>query len=253
MLLDPNDYDYRYFKQKRGKEGDSGLIYFGKPKLKELCPILVKSYDLTDAINEYIGCNVARRIGVNAPRAWLFERWYPDFDKLDFEKAVAIEYLDFSKESGDEFDDNEKLAKQSIKCAIFHRLMYEREDTSYAIVNGDVFTFDFANGMLPQYFVGTNNSEKRYNGFTKLGYEIMKWQHDSRKNAIDYLKKKEAQGEYKGLATSAYMELRERFIEEYNNNEFLDLIADILEAFGVEYAHVAAIMIDSMQQALVAF
>ena len=253
MLLDPNDYDYRYFKQKRGKEGDSGLIYFGKPKLKELCPILVKSYDFTDAINEYIGCNVARRIGINAPRAWLFEGWDADFDKIDFEKAVAIEYLDFSKESGDEFDDTEKLAKQSIKCAIFHRLMYEREDASYAIVNGDVFTFDFADGMLSPFLGRLNNYEKRDDGFTELGYEIMNWQHDSRKNAIDYLKAKEAQGEYKGLATSAYMELRERFIEEYNNNEFLDLIADILEAFGVEYAHVAVIMIDSMQQALVAF
>ena len=253
MLLNPNDFAYEYFHQPRGKDGDSGPLYMGKPRFPGQRPILVKSSDPTDAINEFIGCNVGQRIGVNTPQAWLFKPCKADFDKICFGTAVAIEYLEGLDEKKGDLSDSEELAVQVIKCEFLHRLIFERDGLSYARVHEKVYAFDFAEGMLSQYIPSKDNSYRLENGFTPYRWMLMNWEHESRKQNMKYLTEMSNKGGYGDLAATVYMELREKFIELYNKDGFSDLVQDIKGAFTDYAAELAKEMIDAMQQSLVSF
>ncbi len=151
MLLDPKDYTYQYFHQPRGDEGDSGIIHLATPKKQGLCQILIKDYKVSDAINEFIGCNIGQRIGVNTPKAWLFKaRKQQSYAPINFTQAVGVEYLEgFDEEKGRSFE-TEELTAQTIRAELLHILMRETDQRSVAYCNGKIYAFDFADVCIGQ-------------------------------------------------------------------------------------------------------
>ena len=143
---------------------------------------------------------------------------------------------------------------QRIKCVLMHKLMFERDGIPLVWQNGRIVSFDFAEGMLPQFFFPDKKSYKRNaEGFTRYGRMVMNWEIWSRRDMWIYMKGLDNEGQLGELSASAYMELRERFIEQYNKGGFEDLLMEIETAFNPIMADIARDMIGAMQQSLVSF
>ena len=148
MLLEPNDYRYKKLKQPRGN-GDSGQIYIGMPQKEKLCTILIKDYLVSDAINEFIACNIGLKMGINTPRAWLFtqEESPSTRSQIRFYRAVAIEYLDGLDEGIGGSYETEELARQTIQGHLLHYLLKEDDQISLGdMVPHSTFTYDSMTG-----------------------------------------------------------------------------------------------------------
>ena len=198
MLQNPSDYKFTKYKQSRG-DGDSGQIHIGRPLRENLCTILVKDYKVSDAINEFIGCNIGQRIGVNTPQAWLFD---PDKSfsrsRIRFDRAVCIEYLDGMDESIGGSYDTEELARQTIQGNLLHCLMKEEDQYSLARYKEKVYAFDFATSLyleagmkgLPPAFT----SIKMPNGLTVSDDLALRTESRIRKNIARYINSLEDKG-----------------------------------------------------------
>lgn len=81
----------------------------------------------------------------------------------------------------------------------------------------------------------------------------MAWETLSRRENMRYLKEMDEKGSFGKLAASVYMELREKFLEQYNSNGYFDLIQDVKGAFNPMAAELANEMIDAMQRSLISF
>lgn len=238
MLLNPGDFKYEYYKQSRGHDGDSGPLYLGTPiSDNNLKPVLVKSYLVSDAINEYIGCNLGQRIGINTPQAWLFR---PDTETtitgIDFTKAVGIEYLEGLDEKSGRFFDNHELTVQTIKWIMLHKLMGEDDTDAIAFHDGKVYAFDFASGMYPQFFGASIpemvTSPKSGNGLSLLDRIL----HGFKESVFNSLRKMDLEPNLidvsEQLFLKAFLDIQSRFIEEYNKNGFADMLEEVETVFS---------------------
>ena len=100
--------------------------------------MLVKNQYPADAANEYIACFIGRRIGVNCPRAFLFENKY----------AVGIEYFDNFRK----FDIKEAAPEEIAGIVVLNAITANIDDSiqmSGITTNGrlKVFTYDFASAF----------------------------------------------------------------------------------------------------------
>ena len=242
MLLNPKDFTYEYFHQPRGEDGFSEAIYLGTPCKDELCPILIKSAYYSDAINEFIGCNIGQRIGVNTPKAWLFNpKGTSKQSKINFYRAVGIEYLEGFNE-GDENGsfENEELAKQTIKGKIFHLLMGDYDNRSLALCNGKIYAYDFADGMYPKgmgiKLISDFFTKRNKHGFTEYEHRMMAHEEFARGEIRAYRYGLRNERDQMDLWPVVYTELRDSLMKEYEKNGFEDLIMEIRTVFSEDAA-----------------
>ena len=239
MLLNPLDYTYKYFHQSRGGEGDSGAIYLAMPKCKKevLCPVLVKSYSVADAINEYVGCNIGQKLGIYTPCAWLFRSDIVEINnRINFSQAVGIEYLEGFDDRKISSYENEEQLVQAIKGKLLHLIMFERDSVeSLGLYQGKVYAYDFAESMYP--FDADRNMPIRFAYPGKHGkiilndYELRQ-ETEPRKAIRSYIKKLIDTGVSKELIVKIYADLRENMLKAYGENEFFDLVIEVAEVFS---------------------
>lgn len=256
MLLNPADYEFEYYHQARDYEGDSGPIHMGIPKRNDLCRILVKDSYVSDAINEYIACNIGQRIGVNTPRAWLFEQDVTKGEtEIQFDRAVAIEYLEGLDDSVKGSYDTEDLAVQTIEGILLHLLMTEQDGKSLARYNGKVYAYDFATSLYHQ-FIGKNLPDRFYtqvnsNGLYLYEDHIIGKENLIRKSIRDYFEFMEKIDLPDHFVERVYEGVKDRFVEVYNHNGFQDMIQEIGLVFSEEAALFVEYLLASMDHALV--
>ena len=247
MLLNPNDFKFEYYQQERG-EGLSGSLYLGTPKREGLCPILVKSARMSDAINEYLACNIGLRIGVSTSRAWLFDPKIKAKEKLvNFHKAVAIEFHeDFDVKSPIDTE-NDAIAIQVIKGVLLHLLMNEEDRTALAQSGGKVYAFDFAISLIPKDW-GEDTIWNRIFPINKL--RIAKMRREEPKTTIwGYLREKYKQLP-EDLVYTTFIVFRSDFMDEYERNGFSDLLENIRYVFSEEASDFAKCLLQSVHAAL---
>lgn len=257
MLLKPNDYKYKKLRQSRGN-GDSGQIYIGTPQKEKLCTILIKDFLVSDAINEFIACNIGLKMGINTPRAWLFtqEEIPSTRSQIRFDRAVAIEYLDGLDEGIGGSYEKEELARQTIQGHLLHYLMKEDDQISLARYDGKVYAFDFATSLylqagrkdLPSQFTDL----KLPNGLTISEELVLRTETHIRRDIARYINSLESIGISDELAIAVYEDFKGRFLTIYNRKGFDDLLYEIEMVFSTEASNYVESLIGSMQQALVA-
>lgn len=237
MLLNPKDYTYEYFNQPRGEDGDSGAIYIGTPKKAGLCAILVKDYNISDAINEFVGCNVGQRIGVNTPRAWLFKAERPSRNvPINFVHAVGIEFLEnFDEQKGRSFE-TEELTAQTIRAELLHILFRDTDQHSLAHCNGKIYAFDLADGVywdnMNDQLLSFFNEWSVGNGFNKYQRMILDQETSARLEMRQYFHNLIEEGIAGELVYSVYSEMREKIISVIEEDGFSDLVEDVRKAFS---------------------
>ena len=256
MLLDCCDYEYSYYRQARGRDGLSGKIYLGKPLKRGLKPILVKSSHRTEAINEYVECNLGRRIGVNTPQAWLFEvnEPLPGLD-IDFTHAVGIEYLEGLQDTNIGSFETEELAVQTIKGVLLHALMGEEDNVSLGLWNGKIYAFDFAEGNYSDwdmYFTPEGYEDVRFNGFKPPQLNILNKVSSIRKNIDQYLRRLDEFGVTWKIVADTHGEFRRDYLEFYGRRGFTDMIQEIECVYTPRLAKYIDDLFGAMQQGIVA-
>lgn len=257
MLLKPNDYGYKKLRQSRGN-GDSGQIYIGTPRRENLCTIIVKDYMVSDAINEFIACNIGQKMGINTPRAWLFSQIEipTTRSRIRFDRAVAIEYLDGMDENVGSSYETEELARQTIQGHLLHYLMKEEDQISLAWYKGKIYAFDFAASLYLQARIKNLPLEftsiKQPNGLTFSDVFVLRAETSIRRDVVGYINSLERRGISDELAVAVYEDFKRRFLTIYNREGFSDLLYEIEMVFSKEAANYVKDLIGSMQQALVA-
>ena len=248
MLLNPNDYEYEYFQQNRGVDGRSGPLYLGTPKRKGLCPILVKSERMSDAINEYLACNIGLRIGVNVPKAWLFDpKIAANDNRINFLKAVAIEYHEDFDEISKIDTESEELAIQMIKGGLLHSLMNEEDRFSLAKSNGKVYAFDFAISLIPEGWGGDTWWNILFPIDKHHIAEICR--EEPKRHVWIYLKNcYEKMSE--DLVYTTFIVFKGDFMDEYDRDGFSDLLENVSHVFSKEAADFAKSLLQSVYDAL---
>ena len=256
MLLNSNEYTYTRFKQARGHDGDSGKIYLGTPVKTGLVPILVKSTFYNDAINEYIGCNLGQNMGINTPRAWLFD---PEFNKkisgIDFKKAVAVEYLDGLVDCTASYEPN--YYKQTMNGEMLHLLLGEADGISHGLYQGQMYTFDFATSLYPEAFHNTRPVlnplfyTRLDNGFLLYRHISLGEETYSRRQLLRYVESLVIPGIFSEEIISIYEDFKKRFLEYYDTEGYMDLIEELELVFSSDIAEVTTRLFGGMQQALV--
>ena len=239
MLLNPNDYRYMYFQQHRahGGEGDSESIYLGTPKKPGLSKVLVKSHLESDAINEYLACNVGQKLGINTPKAWLFRSGTGRTEKeINFNQAVGIEYLEgFNDKIGGSYD-TEELAVQTIRGKLLHILMNEKEAYSLGRYQGKIYAYDFAEGLFhaaagrefsPLMFLGT-----KYVGIDKYISHIMIVEDNIRRKIQEFADAIEEYEIASMVFQQTYEVVKNKYVELFNGESFIDLIREIDQVYG---------------------
>lgn len=258
MLLNPKDFHYDYFHQKRG-DGLSGAIHIGTPKTNGFCRVLVKDLYASDAINEYLGCNIGQRIGVNTPRAWLFK---PPYSKkkiagIDFSHAVGIEYLENLGATHIESYENKESTVQTIQGRLLHILMDEGDVISFADSMNRVYTFDFADGLFPPNFEKCIGTPVMYMRFSEdsdeMYYEriISGVERSVRDDMRWYLEDLKEEGISEEIVDFAFSSFKERFMSEYVKNQFSDLFQDIEVVFSGEVAVFTTALLKSAYNAMI--
>ena len=257
MLLNPSDYSYKRFKQSRGN-GDSGQIYIGTPRRENLCTVIIKDYMVSDAINEYVACNIGQKMEINTPRAWLFkqEQFPTKRASIRFDRAVAIEYLDGLDNSLGGSYETAELARQTIQGHLLHYLMKEEDQISLARYEGKVYAFDFATSLYLQARMKTLPFEftniKMPNGLTYSDELVLRTESNIRKGIARYINSLEKRGVADKLVISAYEDFKTRFLDCFNDDRFADIIYEIKVVFSEDASKYVEALIGSMQQALVA-
>lgn len=257
MLLNPADYTYQYFNQPRGTDGLSGPIHIAYPLKDGFCTVLVKDHSIRDAINEYLGCNIGQKIGVNTPRAWLFKAKNSRAKvKIRFSQAVGIEYLDGFDDHNPGLYETEEKTIQMIKGKLLHIMMgeYDRK-ASLACFNGKIYAFDFAMGMYEESF-GNGFLEflknvPAENGFTWYEKTILKHEVDSRRALVNLLEGSLQNGVPWKAISIAYSEVRDNMMRAYAENRFEDLVLEIEEVFSDSAGRYARALIDSTYNMIV--
>lgn len=258
MLLNPKDYSYQYFRQPRGDEGDSGVIHLGTPKKQGLCQILIKDYKVSDAINEFIGCNIGQRIGINTPKAWLFKaKRQQSYAPINFTQAVGIEYLqEFDEEKGRSFE-TEELTAQTIRAELLHILMRDTDQWSVAQCNGKIYAFDFADGMyldiIREEVLAFYIKWQVGNGFTKYQKSILHQEMTARREMRQYFHNLIEKGIPRELVYTTYSELRDNIISVIENDGFADLVQEIQDVFSESIARFVKELIGAFCNTLIDF
>ena len=261
MLLNPKDYTYQYFHQPRGDEGDSGIIHLATPKKQGLCQILIKDYKVSDAINEFIGCNIGQRIGVNTPKAWLFKaRKQQSYAPINFNRAVGVEYLEyleeFDEEKGGSFETDE-LTAQTIRAELLHILMRETDQRSVAQCKGKVYAFDFADGMywtiIGEEILAFFSKWQVGNGFTKYQKLILNQEVSARREMRQYFNNLIEKGISAELVYTTYSELRDNIISVVEKDGFADLVQEIRDVFSESIACFVKELIGAVCNTLIDF
>ena len=258
MLLNPHDYSYEYFHQQRGEDGDSGAIHIGTPNKDGLCTILVKDYNISDAINEFVGCNLGQRIGVYTPKAWLFNaKKSQKKTPINFAHAVGIEYLEgFVEQKGRSFD-TEEMAVQTIRAELLHIILRDTDQHSCALCNGMIYAFDFADGVywdnmgdqLLDFFKEWSVGD----GFTKYQKIILDQEVRARQELREYFHCLIEQGVPRELVYSVYSEMRENIIHNMGNDGFSDLLQDIRDVFTDNVARFVREIVGAVANTLIDF
>lgn len=259
MLLTPSDYYYTYFHQPRGKEGGSGPIYKGIPLKADLCPVLVKSVNVSTAINEFIGCGIGKHLGVNVPRAWLFRTDTDyDHDGIDFACAVGVEFLTGLDAKVGNICANDEIAAQAIQAFLLHGLFTDVDNLDFGLYKGKLYTFDFDDTFYPEHFnMGTDLAEvfrqtiNPVTGFNLYRNENINFESVARSNMHKLVFGFQKENISDGLAAKVYSDMRDRMIAEYNKDQFSDLVADVETAYSSDEAQIVRDRIDAMQQAMV--
>ena len=258
MLLNPKDYTYQYFHQPRGDEGDSGIIHLATPKKQGLCKILIKDYKVSDDINEFIGCNIGQRIGVNTPKAWLFKaKKQQSYASINFTRAVGVEYLEgFDEEKGRPFETDE-LTVQTIRAELLHILMRETDQRSVAQCNGKVYAFDFADGMywtiIGEEILAFFSEWQVGNGFTKYQKLILNQEVSARREMRQYFNKLIEKVISAELVYTTYSELRDNIISVVEKDGFADLVQEIRDVFSESIACFVKELIGAVCNTLIDF
>ena len=240
MLLNPMEYKYKRYKQSRKEIGDSGVIHIARPLRENFCTLLIKDFSTADAINEFLGCNIGQRIGVNTPRAWLFnnDKGYVN-SKINFSCAVGIEYLDGLDDEDVRPFETEATTIQAVQGKFLHIILGEEDGKAIARHNGRIYAIDFAECMFSGLWGNEVSDVLRempgQKGFTLYERELFEQEVDPYKemrSEIHWLLKK---GVSKETITAVYSDIREKYMKCYNGNEFDDLVREIGESF-TEYA-----------------
>ena len=256
MLLNPADYTYQYFKQPRGTDGLSGPIHIAYPLKDGLCTILVKDHSEQDAINEFLGCNIGQRIGVNTPRAWLFKSDnFPGNIGVNFSQAVGIEYFEGFDERHLGLYETEEKTIQTIKARIFRVLINDSDKAQLACWNGNIYTFDFAGGMYEEEyghgFLDISKYIPTKNGFTMYDNLILGHERNSRSHLMDLFLELRASKVFRGAINIAYSQMRDAMMKIYAENRFEDLVLEIGKVFSDSAARYAGALIDSTYNMIV--
>lgn len=145
MLLNPENYEYCRFNQKRndGNEyGESGPLYMATRQ--DSFKLLVKQMNAMDAANEYLACSLAQLLDVNTPKAWLFSS-HKQIKRISFRYSVGIEFLDdFSPATT---EDMLLSPNEAARCIIFNMMIDQEDGESYAVHKGRIYTYDFASAF----------------------------------------------------------------------------------------------------------
>ena len=260
MLLDPSNYLYSYFKQNRktGDEGgESGRIYLGEPIREGLCPVLVKSHIVSDAVNELVACTIGPLIGVNTPRAWLFDpELAVEFEEINFDHAIGIEYLDGLTDEDAVKPESMGEQKQLIRGEILHFLLGQGDDSSFARCNGKIYTFDFTTSLypqsndlrLPKYLQAKGDRE----GFYVYEELLLDKKLYAQKDIYRFFNDLRKEGIPDDIIIEVYSDMRDKMMKAYaETDRFGDMIRDIYYVFGAEVATFIHWLVGAMYNAIV--
>lgn len=244
MLLNPMDYRYKQYKQSRKEIGDSGVIHIAHPSRENLCTLLIKDFSTADAINEFLGCNIGQRIGVNTPRAWLFNKPMEYVNsKINFKCAVGIEYLDGLDDGDVRPFETEETTIQAVKGTFLHIILGEEDGKAIARYNGKIYAIDFAECMYSALWGNELSDALREmpskDGFTLYEKELFGQEVSPYKEMKLEIRRLLKNGVSKGTITAVYSDMRERYMECYNANGFDDLVREIGESFTEHAARYA--------------
>lgn len=254
MLLNPKDFT---FKELKGFEGMSGTKYLGTPKDPEDSPrILVKcNYTSDMPINEYVGCNLGRMIGVNTPRAWLFVD--STKGRINFHNAVAIEYLDGLDEKWRHHYDTEEYAIQTIQSDILHILMNDSDVIRPpAYFQGKLYAYDFGEGLFPDLAMAktdilVGDCLKRDNGFTRNQWTREVLEDKIRRRLRQYIKRDHPVE--KELVIRVYLDMRDKYITVCKNKGLNDMLREIAVAYSNDISEWMNNYLHAMQMAYFSF
>ena len=138
-MIDSKSLTYVPFQDSRKEEdpefegGDSGALLLATDKSGK--KYLVKHSFWIDAANEYVGCWLAEKMGVLAPKAHLLT---PN-KKFNTQYAVALEYLELSPLSAGEYDYYE-LAP----ILMLHTILNNADSFQMEGSGGHICTYDFS-------------------------------------------------------------------------------------------------------------
>ncbi len=229
MLLNPENFEYSRFNQMRsdGNEyGESGPLYLAKDY--DGSKLIVKQMNAMDAANEYLACSIARLLGINTPRAWLFSS-HKQIKRISFRHSVGIEFFeDFLLATK---EDLIQLPNEAARCIILNLLVNQEDGMSFGVHGNRIYTYDFGSafgmginfqdGFLKEMKSPTQEMSQfliqKVNVFRRYLYD-----------AISVLKKSDIPTD---VMEVEYTDIRERFLSLMEQNAFEPLLEDISELY----------------------
>lgn len=145
MLLNPENYDYSRFNQKRsdGNEyGESGPLYLAENT--DGNKLIMKQMNAMDAANEYLACAMAQLLSINTPKAWLFSS-HKQIKRISFRHSVGIElFEDFMPATK---EDMLQSPNETARCIILNLLINQEDGMSFCVHDGSIYTYDFGSAF----------------------------------------------------------------------------------------------------------
>lgn len=234
MLLNPENYEYCRFNQKRsdGNEyGESGPLYMATDQTGN--KLLVKHMNAMDAANEYLACSLAQLLEINAPKAWLFSN-HKQIKRISFRHSVGIEFFDGFINATKE--NMLHLQNEAARCIIFNLLIDQEDGESYAVHNGKIYTYDFASAFTmginfqDAFLKEMKSPSKELSQFLAQRINIFRlYLYD----AINILDKTAIPMD---TMETEYMDIRNRFLSLFENNAFELILDDIKELYPIAIA-----------------
>ena len=151
--------------------------------------------------------------------------------------------------------DDEELIVQCVEGRLLHILLGEEDGESLAMCKGKIYAIDFAMGLYPNE-VGKSippiaKEIECDDGFTLYNHVVLDREDFIRKQLKEMRGMLQNIGISDELFVNTYMDLRERFMQAYNEKSLSDLTDEIREAFSEDAADYATDLLGAMQQAFV--
>ena len=236
--------DSRKLQNPEFEGGDSGALLLATDKSGK--KYVVKHNFLMDAGNEFVGCWLAEKMDILAPKAHLLT---PN-KRFNTQYAVALEYLELSPLSAGEYDYYEKAP-----ILMLHNILNNGDTIQMEGSDGHICTYDFSacfsNGGLylfgdalklkPQMTLSImaptmESCLKAY--YASFDFAKIDFSSDAERHNLDPI-------EFNRRAVSAAQKLLD--VSEY---EYVDMFDELAELYPMEIVNYYVDCINALQQAI---